>query len=540
MQKQKISRALISVTNKEGIADFARALSEEFGVEIISTGGTARVLSEAGVEITPIEEHTHFPEMMDGRVKTLHPLVHGGLLARRDLEEHMKDAEDNKIKMIDLVVVNLYEFEKTVAKEDVLYADAIENIDIGGPSMLRSAAKNHAFVTVVSNPDDYEKILEEMREHDGATTFETRQKLALEVFRTTSAYDNAIYQYLFETLHIDEIEKTEEGSEEFKAAEKEALFPDDLRIFLKKQQDLRYGENPHQRAAFYKSEDANLFSLANAVQHQGKELSYNNYLDADAAWAAVREIDTTACVIVKHLNPCGAADGNDVVEAYERAFESDPISAFGGIIAFNRSVTKEVVDRIEEHKHFVEAIIAPEYTEDALEALKKKKNCRVLSTHGGLNQGSSSLEIKTVEGGFLVQEHDEVSEDPAEFLVVTEQKPTDKQMDDLLFAWKVCKSVKSNAILLVKDHANVGMGAGQPNRVNSARIAINQAGEKAAGSVCASDAFFPFTDNIDVLHEAGISAIIQPGGSIRDEEVIAACDKYGIAMVFTNHRHFRH
>lgn len=540
MPEYPIKRALISVTNKEGIVDFACSLSDDFGVEIVSTGGTAKVLSEAGINITPIEELTGFPEMMDGRVKTLHPKVHGGLLCRRDNKEHIQDAKDHDIEMIDMVVVNLYEFEKTVAQDDVDFADAIEHIDIGGPSMLRSAAKNHEFVSVVTKPEDYDMILTEMKEHEGATTLDTRRKLALEVFRLTSHYDNAIYQYLFETVHIDEIDGCEGDDEAFDAAEKAALFPDDLRIFVKKQQDLRYGENPHQRAAFYKTDECNLFSLANAHQHQEKELSYNNFLDTDAAWSAVREFDTPACVVVKHLNPCGAADAENLVEAYEKAFEGDPVSAYGGILAFNRTVDADVIEHIQAHKHFIEVIIAPEYTDEALEALKKKKKCRVLSTNGGLNQAGSELEFRSVEGGLLVQERDYASEDSSEFSVVTEAKPTDDDLDELLFAWKVCKSVKSNAILLVKDHANVGMGAGQPNRVNSARIAIKQAGDKAKGSVCASDAFFPFRDNIDVLAEAGIKAIIQPGGSIRDEEVIEACNEHGIAMVFTGHRHFKH
>lgn len=540
MSEYPIKRALISVTDKEGIVDFARALSEDFGVELVSTGGTAKVLSEAGIKIVPIEDLTHFPEMMDGRVKTLHPMVHGGLLCRRDNESHMSQAQEHNIGMIDLVVVNLYEFEKTVAQDDVDFDNAIEHIDIGGPSMLRSAAKNHEFVTVVTNPQSYDQILQEMKEHNGSTTLNTRRKLALEVFRRTSSYDNAIYQYLFDTIHIDEIEGLEEGTDGYKQAEKEAFFPEDMRIFLTKQQDLRYGENPHQRAAFYKTEDCNLFSLANAYQHQGKELSYNNFLDTDAAWQAVREFDQPACVVVKHLNPCGASDAEDLVDAYEKAFAGDPISAYGGILAFNRTVDEDVIEHIQAHKHFIEVIIAPEYTDAALEALKKKKNCRVLSTHGGLNQGGSELEYRSVEGGLLVQERDYVSENPESFTVVTEAKPTEAEMDDLLFAWNVCKSVKSNAILLAKNHSNIGMGAGQPNRVNSARIAISQAGDEAKGSVCASDAFFPFRDNIDVLAEAGITAIIQPGGSIRDEEVIEACNEHNISMVFTGHRHFKH
>lgn len=533
MAESPIKRALVSVTDKSGIVEFARALQDEFGVEIISTGGTARVLAEAGITVRPIEDYTGFPEMMDGRVKTLHPKVHGGLLARRPDPNHMKDAADNGISMIDLVVVNLYEFEKTVAKPDVTYADAIENIDIGGPSMLRSAAKNHESVTVVVNPAGYAVVLDEMRTNAGATRYATRQRLALEVFRTTSAYDNAIYTYLSQELSSQAAQDSKDGTAP------QSAFPAELRLFLTKQQDLRYGENPHQKAAFYRTPDCNAYSLAAATQLQGKELSYNNFLDTDACWSAVREFEQPACVIVKHMNPCGAADGATIEEAYERAFACDPVSAYGGIIACNRPVTGALVEKIFENKQFIEVVIAPDFEEQALELLAQKPNARVLMT-GGMNASSDFLEFRKVEGGMLVQECDEVSEDPQTFTVPTKAQPTQKQMDDLLFAWKVCKTVKSNAILLVKDHANVGMGAGQPNRVNSARIAIEQAGEKAQGAVCASDAFFPFRDNIDVLAAAGVTAIIQPGGSIRDEECIQACNEHGIAMVFTGHRHFRH
>lgn len=534
MSESAIKRALISVTNKDGVAAFAKALQDEFGVEIISTGGTAKVLAEAGVDVRPIEDYTGFPEMMDGRVKTLHPKVHGGLLARRNNPSHMADAKNNGISMIDLVVVNLYEFEKTIAKPGVTYQEAIENIDIGGPSMLRSAAKNHESVTVVVNPADYEVVLNELRANNGATTLATRKRLAVEVFKITSAYDNAIYTYLAEQQA-----KEQAAQADAQAGENDVAFPDEMRLFLTKQQDLRYGENPHQKAAFYRTSDCNEYSLAAAEQLQGKELSYNNFLDTDACWAAVREFEQPACIIVKHMNPCGAADGKTIEEAYQRAYECDPVSAYGGIIACNRPVTGKLVQQILDNKQFIEVVIAPDFEPEALELLAQKPKARVLKT-GGMNASSDFLEYRKVEGGMLVQECDEVSEQPATFTVPTKTKPTPAQMDDLLFAWKVVKAVKSNAILLVKDHANVGMGAGQPNRVNSARIAIEQAQDKAKGAACASDAFFPFRDNIDVLAAAGVTAVIQPGGSIRDQECIDACDEHGIAMVFTGHRHFRH
>ncbi|MGI6217088.1 MAG: bifunctional phosphoribosylaminoimidazolecarboxamide formyltransferase/IMP cyclohydrolase [Coriobacteriales bacterium] len=524
-----IKRALLSVTDKTGIAEFAKALSEEFGVEIVSTGGTAKVISEAGVPVKPIEELTGFPEMMDGRVKTLHPVVHGGLLARRDLKSHMDDAAAHGIGMIDMIVVNLYAFEATVAKPDATFDDCIENIDIGGPSMLRSAAKNHASVTVVTEPSTYDAILEEMREHGGATTLETRRKLALKVFETTSAYDNAIYNWLNSQVNGD------------------TAFTDDKRIFLSKAQELRYGENPQQKAAFYRTVDdpalstpaKREFMLSEAEQLQGKELSYNNFLDLDACWAAVREFPDTTCVIVKHQTPCGIASANDVVTAYERALECDPVSAYGGVMAFNAKVTRGVIESILEHKQFIEAIVAPDFEDGAIELLKEKPKARVLRT-GGCNPSGCGYEIRAIEGGVLVQERDKVTESPETFTIPTDRKPTDDEMSEMLFAWKACKAVKSNAILLSKGNATIGMGAGQPNRVNSARIALEQAGEKARGAVAASDAFLPFADSLDALVAAGVTAIIQPGGSIRDEEVIEAANRAGIAMVFTGHRHFRH
>ena len=509
----------MSVTDKTGIVEFAKALSEEFGAQIISTGGTARVIAEAGIPVTPIDDVTKFPEMMDGRVKTLHPLVHGGLLAKRDNESHMAQAAEHGIEMIDMVVVNLYAFEKTV-QSGADFGTCIENIDIGGPSMLRSAAKNHASVAVVTDPATYDDILDEMRANDGATTEETRAKLALEVFRTTGAYDSAIAAWLGDQL----------GAEQF---------PAKMSIALTKQQDLRYGENPHQAAAFYRRSTATEHSLVNAEQLNGKPLSYNNLLDTDACWAIVREFDNPGVVILKHQNPCGSAEGSTIAEAFDRAFACDTKSAFGGIIAANRTVTAEMIEHINDNKLFVEVLIAPDFEPAALEMLKEKPNLRVLAT-GGVDAPGAEPEFRTVDGGVLIQDVDVVSEDPATFTVPTKRKPTEKEMDDLLFAWKVVKGVKSNAILVAKDHAGIGMGPGQPNRVDSCEIACKRAGEACKGAVAASDAFFPFRDNIDVLASYGITAIIQPGGSVRDEESIEACDELGIAMVFTGHRHFRH
>ena len=536
-----IKRALVSVTDKTGVVEFVKALEDEFGVEVISTGGTARVLSEAGVKVVPIEQYTGFPEMMDGRVKTLHPKVHGGLLARRDDPKHMAEAAEHGIGMIDLVVVNLYEFEKTVAKPDVTYADAIENIDIGGPSMLRSAAKNAASVTVVVDPEDYDGILDEMRSHNGATTLATRRELQLKVYETTALYDTAIATWLADQLDA------EEGD-----AEAESGLPDEFGVWLEKADDLRYGENPQQAAAVYRFADefAELGSsehpLVGAEQIQGKPLSYNNYLDADAAWNLVREFDEPACVILKHQNPCGSAVAEDITSAYDRAFACDPKSAFGGIIACNREVPYELVEHFaDENKQFVEVIIAPGFSEDAKARMAKRPNLRVLAT-GGVGK-TPELEMRSIDGGVLVQHVDRVEEDPATFAVPTKRKPTDDEIAELLFAWKVCKGVKSNAILISRGKAGIGVGPGQPNRVDSALLACERAedycereGVERGSFACASDAFFPFRDNVDVLAEHGVTCIIQPGGSKRDDESIEACDEHGIAMVFAGARHFRH
>ncbi|MCL2526609.1 MAG: bifunctional phosphoribosylaminoimidazolecarboxamide formyltransferase/IMP cyclohydrolase [Coriobacteriia bacterium] len=531
-----IKRALVSVTDKTGIVDFCRSLIEEFGIEVVSTGGTAAVLAEAGLAVTAIEEVTGFPEMMDGRVKTLHPKVHGGLLARRSNEAHMKAAAEHGITAIDLVVVNLYAFEATLAA-GATEEQAIENIDIGGPSMLRSAAKNFESVCVVTDPAAYDSVLAEMRAYAGATALETRKALATEVFALTARYDAAIAEYLTGRKPGEQ-----------------------LTIELEKVQDLRYGENPHQEAAFYRYPDCTENTLAAAEKLQGKELSYNNILDTDAAWSAVRELPGVSCVIVKHTNPCGAATADDVVSAYQRAWEGDPISAFGGIIAINRPVTAALVQAIYDNKQFVEVFIAPSFEADALELLATKPNMRVLAT-GGVNPpgdcskcsdvDASTLlckgrySLRSVEGGVLAQIEDVATEDPAGFTVAGKLQPTESQLKDLVFAWKVCKSVKSNAITLAKDQMLVGMGAGQPNRVNSARVAIAQAeivcpDTGAAGCVAASDAFIPFPDTVEVLAAAGVKAIIHPGGSIRDEEVVKVADDLGVILVATGRRHFRH
>lgn len=527
----KVKRVLMSVTDKTGVVEFARALHDEFGAEIISTGGTARAIAEGGVPVTPIDEVTKFPEMMDGRVKTLHPMVHGGLLAKRDNAQHMAEAAEHGIEMIDMVVVNLYAFEKTV-ESGADFDTCIENIDIGGPSMLRSAAKNHASVAVVTDPGSYDAILDEMRANDGATTLETRRKLALRVFQTTNAYDGAIARWLEGQLGEGAGWPTEP--------------PETCDLHLVKQQGLRYGENPHQTAAFYRMDEfATPHSLVNAEQLNGKELSYNNILDTDACWSLVREFDEPAVVILKHQNPCGSAVAATVAEAYDKAFACDPKSAFGGIIAANVEVSQEMVEHINENKQFIEVVIAPSYEQGALELLQQKKNVRVLRT-GGVD-APAAIEFRSVDGGMLAQCVDRVNEKPEDFTVPTKRKPTDEEMHELLFAWRVCKGVKSNAILVSKDHAGIGMGPGQPNRVDSAELACKRAheacermGVPAEGLVAASDAFFPFRDNIDTLASYGVTAIIQPGGSIRDDESIQACDEHGIAMVFTGHRHFRH
>lgn len=546
---QTIKRALISVTNKDGICGFASELVHTFGVEIISTGGTAQVLRQANIPFVPIEEFTGIREMMGGRVKTLHPRVHGGILCRRDNPSDMEDARTNHIDMIDLVCINLYEFEKTIARKECSEDEAIESIDIGGPSMLRSAAKNFRYVTVVSDTCDYARVLDEMKQNNGATTLEFRRMLAHKVFSTTARYDAAIEQYFSqlecEDAHVltPEIPHAQEISSPYT---NDSLFPREFTPKFKKLYDVRYGENPHQKAAFYVSSHASVHSVARAQQLGGKPLSYNNLLDTDAAWNAVCEFEEPAVVILKHQNPCGSAVADSIEEAYRRAYACDPKSAYGGIIAANREVTLEFVREFADvNKQFVEVIIAPSYTQDARERLSKRKNLRVLQT-GGI-ACDETWELRSIDGGLLVQTRDCATEDPTKFKVVSSRTPSDKEMDDLLFAWKVCKTVKSNAILIAKDKAGIGLGCGQPNRVDSAIMACERALEAATrfgmeqgNFACASDAFFPFRDDVDELAQRGVSCIIQPGGSMRDEECIRAANEHGIAMVFTGYRHFRH
>lgn len=514
-----IKRALISVSDKTGIVEFARQLAE-FGIEIISTGGTASLLKDKGVPVTSISELTGFPEILDGRVKTLHPAVHSGLLAVRSDERHEQSLKDLGLGYIDLVVVNLYPFAETISKEDVAYEDAIEQIDIGGPTMLRSAAKNHAFVTVVVDAADYGKVIEEIQ-RDQDTTLLTRKQLAAKVFRHTAAYDALIAEYLTEL-----------------AGEK---FPEKLTVTFEKVQDLRYGENPHQQAAFYRKPLSKSSNLTNADQIHGKELSYNNIQDANAALELLKEFKEPAVVAVKHMNPCGTGIGTTILEAYRKAYEADPTSIFGGILAANRAIDGETAKLL--HDIFLEIVIAPEYTQEALDILTQKKNIRLLALgayDSRNNTEAAGRILTTVEDGALVQDRDIYELSEKDLKVVTDREPTVAEMKQLLFAWKVVKHVKSNAIVLARDDMTIGVGAGQMNRVGSARIAIEQAGAKAQGSVLASDAFFPMGDTLELAAKAGITAVIQPGGSIRDEESIRTANEHGIAMIMTGVRHFKH
>ncbi|MBI2752828.1 MAG: bifunctional phosphoribosylaminoimidazolecarboxamide formyltransferase/IMP cyclohydrolase [Betaproteobacteria bacterium] len=516
-----VRQALISVSDKSGVVEFARELSS-LGVSILSTGGTAKMLEREGVGVTEVSTYTGFPEMLDGRVKTLHPKIHGGILARRDRPEHMAAIRDAGIAPIELVVVNLYPFAATVADPDCRLEDAIENIDIGGPAMLRAAAKNHGSCAVVVDPADYGAVLQEIRS-TGAVADATRFALAKKVFAHTAAYDGAIANYLFS---LD-------------AQAKRREFPEVLNLQFRKVQDMRYGENPHQSAAFYRDDPPAAGSLANYRQVQGKELSYNNIADADAAWECVKSFAEPACVIVKHANPCGAAVGENLLVAYEKAFQTDPVSAFGGILAFNRALDRAAAEAV--GKQFAEVIIAPRIEPDGKAFFATKQNLRVLEVP--LAHGANRHEYKRVGGGLLVQSPDAAAVERSAIKVVTKRSPSESQWADLLFAWRVAKYVKSNAIVFCRDGMTVGVGAGQMSRVDSARIAsikARNAGLTLADSVVASDAFFPFRDGLDVVVEAGAMAVIQPGGSVRDDEVIAAADERGVAMVFTGIRHFRH
>ncbi len=518
MKKQ----ALLSVSDKTGIVEFARELAA-LGYHLLSTGGTAKLLEKEGLEVEEVAHYTGFPEMLDGRVKTLHPKIHAGILARRDLPEHVKALEEHGIDPIDLVVVNLYPFEQTISKPGCTFEEAIENIDIGGPTMIRAAAKNHGSVAVVVDPADYEKIVSEIKA-EGAVTAATRLNLAKKVFAHTARYDGMITNYL---TALDEEKKPA------------SRFPQVLTRQWVKVQDMRYGENPHQEAAFYREAQVAPGLLAGYTQLHGKELSYNNIADTDAAWDAARSFDMPACVIIKHANPCGAAVGLNAADAYTKAFRTDSKSAFGGIIAFNREVDLAAAQLVS--KQFAEVIIAPSFSADAAELLKQKKNLRLLVVANGKAQ--NDFEMKRVGGGLLVQTPDIQICPESALRVVTKKQPTSEQIADMMFAWRVCRWVKSNAIVYAHNGMTLGVGAGQMSRVDSARIAeekATEAGLSLAGSAAASDAFFPFRDGLDVICDAGATCVIQPGGSIRDDEVIAAADERGIAMVFTGERHFRH
>jgi phosphoribosylaminoimidazolecarboxamide formyltransferase/IMP cyclohydrolase len=516
-----ITRALISVSDKSGVENFARSLAD-CGVELLSTGGTAKLLREAGIPVREVSDYTNFPEMMDGRIKTLNPKVHGGILARRDNESDLASMKRHGIERIDLVCVNLYPFRETVARDDCTVDDAIENIDIGGPCMIRASAKNHKFVTVVVDPADYPLVLKEIEASDGAVGDGIRRMLAVKAFAHTASYDGAIANH-FSSLNVD-------GSRR--------KFPDIFtRQFIKTADELRYGENPHQDGAFYADPEDRGLSLADCEVLQGKALSYNNIADADAAFACVRDFEENSAVIVKHANPCGVATGGVQAEVYERARAADSTSAFGGIAAFNRPLEGDTAKLISET--FMEVVIAPGFSDAALEALKEKKNLRLLLAPSAAPV-TGGLEFKRVNGGLLLQERDAHVLNRDACKVVTRRAPSEAEWADMLFAWSVAKHVKSNAIVFAKGGVTLGVGAGQMNRVNSTRIAAHHGGEAIKGSAVASDAFFPFRDGVEALADAGAKAVIQPGGSVRDEEVIAAADEYGLAMVFTGIRHFRH
>ncbi len=515
-----IRRALLSVSNKDGLVDFARALHQR-GVIILSTGGTAALLEKNGVPVTQVSTHTGFPEIMDGRVKTLHPKIHGGLLGRRDIDDDVM--REHGIEPIDLVVVNLYPFAATIANPDCTYADAIENIDIGGPAMVRASAKNHERVAIVVDPLDYAAVLEELTTSGGVSE-QTRKRLAARAFAHTANYDAAVASYL---ARVNQTESAE--------------YPQSLALNFRKRLDLRYGENPHQTGAFYAAADAKGASIGGAQQLQGKTLSYNNIADGDTAFECVQQFNEPACVIVKHANPCGVAVAGDALAAYDRAYRTDPTSAFGGIIAFNRPLTAGTARAIVE-RQFVELIIAPEVDAEALQICARKENVRVLAT-GPAGPTNLRHEYRSVNGGLLVQTRDQGMVAMKDLKIVTKRQPTLAELDDLLFAWQVCKYVKSNAIVYAKERMTIGVGAGQMSRVVSSRIAAMKAqdeGLSVAGAVMASDAFFPFRDGLDVAAELGVKAVIQPGGSMRDNEVIAAADEHGMAMVLTGMRHFRH
>ncbi len=517
----KVTRALISVSHKEGILDFAKGLAG-LGIEILSTGGTAKLLRDGGLKVKDVSEFTGFPEMLDGRVKTLHPKVHGGILGRRNNPDHMRQWKEHGIEPIDLIVVNLYPFEQTVAKPGCTLEEAIENIDIGGPTMLRSAAKNYTDVAVVVSPHDYERVLEELKK-TGEVSAKTRFELCRTVFLHTARYDSAISAYLDGMV----------------PAQEKTRFPNILTLQLEKVQNLRYGENPHQQGAFYREFGRKEPAVSNARQLQGKEMSFNNCLDANSALELVKEFEQTAAAIVKHNNPCGAAVAQTLVDAYRKARDCDPVSAFGGVIAFNRMVDLDTARELA--ATFVEVVVAPEYAPEALEELKRKKDMRVLDIGPQVKGRPEGMDLKKIVGGLIYQDRDQGRiADVKKLVVATKRKPTDHEYDALAFAWNVCKHVKSNAIVFSAADRTIGIGAGQMSRLDSVRIAVMKARSPLKGTVVASDAFFPFRDGLDEAAKAGATAVIQPGGSLKDEEVIRAADEHGLAMIMTGMRHFRH
>jgi len=543
---RKIERALISVSDKTGIVEFAKKLND-FGVKIISTGGTARTLREANLNVTEVSEITEFPEMMDGRVKTLHPKIHGAFLALRDDEVHLAAMKNHQIEPIDLVVVNLYPFEKTIENENVSLEEAVEQIDIGGPAMIRSASKNWRDVAVVTDAKLYDGILSEMKKNEGSLSLQTRKRLATLAFTRTASYDLTISSYLSRRLSAKDLSFLEPFNPlanltfietDFEETKDDGEFEDFNSVELAKVTDLRYGENPHQKAALYRTFQET-GGIADAEQLHGKEMSFNNYLDADAAWHLISDFDELACAIIKHTNPSGVGVGANNSEAYKRALATDPVSAFGGIVAFNKSVDAVVANSVNEI--FTEVVIAPEFEAEALEIFRKKKNLRVLKVKK--SESENALEYRTISGGMLVQNRDNLRISAENLKIVSERQPSEEEIRAMLFAWKVCKHVKSNAIVFTNEFQTVGVGAGQMNRVDSVRIAAMRA-EKTEldlkNTVLASDAFFPFRDNVDEAAKFGISAIIQPGGSVRDEEVIQAANENNLAMVFTGFRHFKH
>ncbi|MEA2016695.1 MAG: bifunctional phosphoribosylaminoimidazolecarboxamide formyltransferase/IMP cyclohydrolase [Actinomycetota bacterium] len=557
--KVKIKRALISVSNKEGIVEFAKLLGEA-GVEIISTGGTFRKLQESGIKVKKVEEYTGSPEMLNGRVKTLHPYIHGGILADRGNKEHMNEVSSFNIKLIDMVVVNLYPFRETISKEGVTLQEAIENIDIGGPTMIRSAAKNYKGVAVVVDPEDYKKIGSEIKDNRREVGAGTLFRLAVKAFQHTCEYDSVIFNYLknrisdFDDSNVSvrnylNLESGEPAADETGSLRNEmGDFKDNLKLDLVKIQNLRYGENPHQKASYYKFKGSGKDNFTGAEQLQGKELSYNNIMDGNAAFGIVREFSPTCVAVMKHSNPCGAAIGNSVEEAYGKAYKCDPVSAFGSIVATNKKWTAEAAEFLKDK--YVEVLIAPEFDEEALKILAGKQKLRVLRVDLKLDDylskinsddfKSGKIDIRGVDGGALVQNFDVDIDSRENMKVVTDTAPEPGQWEDLLFGWQIAKSVKSNAIVLALDKSTVGVGAGQMSRVDAAELAIKKSNGRCRGSIMASDAFFPFADAVEIAAQNGIKAIIQPGGSIRDKEVIESCNKNRIPMIFTGKRHFRH